>query len=268
MKITDQQILETSGFTNYSDIKRLKFILDALNDNIAKGGTVLDVGCGNGIITKSMGKAGFKMNGIDISEKAIEKAKSSNDLPNVSFEVVSAEELAVNRFQYDAVICSEVLEHLNEPQSLLKVLHQSLKENGVLLVTVPNGKGPRESFITKPVINLQKRQGWVWKFVQKFKAVLGYNGSTVQSDAADLTHIQFFTKKSLTVLAEENLFHIRKMGKINFIENVFPFSLLTKRIKLLQKIDCKVADLLPYRCTSGFVSIWEKRVWVKKVVIE
>ncbi len=258
MKLTTQEILATSGFTNYSDIKRLKFILNSLKENVQEGATVLDVGCGNGIITRSMGRAGFKVNGIDVSAKAIEKAKSSNDLPNVNFEVVSAEELAISLSKYDAILCSEVLEHLNEPEGLLKVLHQSLKENGLLIVTVPNGMGPREFFITKPIINLQKKENWLWNFVQKMKVKLGYYGTTVQSDAADLTHIQFFTKKSLAALAKENSFKIQKIGKVNFIENVFPFSFLAKRMQFLQKLDCKVADLLPYQCTSGFVSTWKK----------
>jgi len=259
MKLTQAQILASSGFTNYSDIKRLKFILNSLKENVPEGGSVLDVGCGNGIITRSLGKAGFKVNGIDISNKAIEKAKASNDLPNVNFNVISAEELAISQQKYDCVICSEVLEHLYQPQDLLKILYQSLEENGILVVTVPNGQGPREFLVTRPIIMLQKKNNWLWKFVQQLKTTLGYSGTTVQSDAADLTHIQFFTKKSLTTLAENNLFQIKKIGKTNFIENVFPFSFITKRITLLQKIDCKVADLLPYYCTSGFVSVWKKK---------
>ena len=259
MQLTQAQILASSGFTNYSDVKRLKFILDSLRENIPPCGNVLDVGCGNGIITRSLGKAGFKVNGIDISEKAIEKAKFANDLPNVKFTVVSAEELAVSPHRYDCVICSEVLEHLNQPQDLLKVLYQSLEEDGIMIVTVPNGQGPRELFITRPIITMQKKNNLLWKFVQRLKTALGYTGTTVQSDAADLTHIQFFTKKSLNTLAEDNLFQIKKMGKTNFVENVFPFSIITKRIILLQKFDCIVADLLPYSFTSGFVSVWKKQ---------
>ncbi|MBC7422956.1 MAG: methyltransferase domain-containing protein [Ferruginibacter sp.] len=259
MQLTQAQILASTGFINYSDVKRLKFILDSLQENIPAGGSVLDVGCGNGIITRSLGKAGFNVKGIDISEKAIEKAKSTNNLPNVTFTVVSAEELAVSQQRYDCVICSEVLEHLNQPQDLLKVLYQSLEENGILVVTVPNGQGPREFFVTRPIITLQKKNNLLWKFVQRLKATLGYTGTTVQSDATDLTHIQFFTKKSLNALAENNLFHIKKMGKTNFVENVFPFSFLTKRSTLLQKFDCIIADLLPYSLNSGFVSVWKKK---------
>ena len=253
-----KEILDTSGYRNYTDIKRLKFIINALDEYVAPGSNILDVGCGNGLISMSIGKSGHNVLGIDISEKAIKKAIEKNDLPNVNFAVAGAEQLSESETRYDAVICSEVLEHLNEPADLLKYIYKSMKDEGILIVTVPNGKGPRETLITKPVIAMQKKDNWVWAFVKKIKAMLGYKGTTLQSDADDLTHIQFFTIKSLKKLAEQNAFTIKKFGKTNFLENVFPFSFATKKIKFLQKIDCAIADMLPYNFTCGFVSVWQK----------
>ncbi|MEP6711834.1 MAG: methyltransferase domain-containing protein [Ferruginibacter sp.] len=246
-------------FNRFTDIKRLNFILATLKDKLPKGSVVLDVGCGNGVISRSLGQNGYNVLGIDVSEKAIEKAISLNSLPNVSFKVLSAEQLVTEGKKYDAVICSEVLEHLHKPEVLLNTLYQSLSDNGALIVTVPNGKGPRESLVTKPVISLQKKNNITWRVIQKIKNLLGYKGTTVQSDASDLTHIQFFTKKTLEQLASDNEFKIIKFGKTNFIEDVFPFSLLTKKIYFFQKLDCQVAELLPYSFTGGFVSVWQKK---------
>ena len=78
---------------------------------------------------------------------------------------------------------------------LLQVLYQSLKNDGVLIVTVPNGKGPREVFVTKPTQNLRRKNNWMWRLIKSIKRIFGYGGTTVQSSADDLTHIQFFTKK-------------------------------------------------------------------------
>ena len=245
-------------FNRIADVKRLQFIIDTLRSKLPENAVVLDVGCGNGVISRSLGTYGFNVYGIDVSEKAIEKAKQLNKLPNVKFDVVSAEQLVAEGTKYNAIICSEVLEHLNNPGELLKVLHQSLTSDGVLIVTVPNGQGPREVFVTKPVIALQKKNNFVWKTLQKIKSALGYKGTTVQSDASDLTHIQFFTKATLQKLADENKFRIVKFGKTNFVEDVFPFSLLSKRIKFLQKLDCAVAEYLPYSFTGGFVTVWQK----------
>lgn len=245
-------------FERIADIKRLNFITEVLKKRLPEGAEVLDVGCGNGVISRSLGERGFNVRGIDISEKTIARARELNKFPNVRFEAVSAEQLVADGNRYHAVICSEVLEHLNDPGKLLKVLHESLHPDGVLIVTVPNGKGPRETFVTKPVIRMQKKNGWVWKTVQKIKSALGYKGTTVQSSADDLTHIQFFTQKTLTKLANDNKFSIEQFGKTNFVEDVFPFSLAAKRIKALQKFDCAVAEILPYSFTGGFVSVWKK----------
>lgn len=245
-------------YNRIADIKRLEFIISALKAKLPEGAEVLDVGCGNGVISRGLGAQGFAVKGIDISEKTIEKARSLTTIPNVRFEAVSAEKLVADGHRYHAVICSEVLEHLHEPGKLLHVLHQSLTDDGILVVTVPNGKGPREVFVTRPVIALQKRNNFMWRAVKGMKNLFGYKGTTKQSDADDLTHIQFFTKKSLEDLASRNNFRIIRFGKTNFIEDVFPFSFFSKKIKVLQKWDCAIAERLPYRFTGGFVTVWEK----------
>jgi SAM-dependent methyltransferase len=245
-------------FERIADVKRLNFITDVLKTQLPSGAEVLDVGCGNGVISRSLGEVGYKVKGIDVSDKAIARATELNRFPNVRFEVKSAEQLIADGARYHAIICSEVLEHLNEPGKLLAVLHEVLHEDGVLIVTVPNGNGPRELLVTRPVISLQKNNGIVWKAVQRIKLALGYRGTTVQSSADDLTHIQFFTRTSLEKLADLHRFRIVKFGKTNFVEDVFPFSLLTKKIKSLQKIDCAIAEKLPYQLTGGFVTVWEK----------
>ncbi len=248
-------------FKRIADIKRLQFIINTLQNNLPAGAVVLDVGCGNGVISRSLGAQGFNVYGIDVSNKAISKAKELNKYSNVNFDVISAEQLIDDGKKYNAIICSEVLEHLNKPGDLLKTLHQSLTDNGVLIVTVPNGMGPRELLVTKPVIWLQKKDNFLWHGILKIKKLFGYTGTTAQSDASDLTHIQFFTKKAIGDLAKKNNFKITKFGKTNFVEDVFPFSILSKRITFLQKMDCAIAEILPYGCTGGFVTVWQKNIY-------
>jgi 2-polyprenyl-3-methyl-5-hydroxy-6-metoxy-1,4-benzoquinol methylase len=245
-------------FKRIADIKRLNFISGALKGKLPAGAEVLDVGCGNGVISRSLGEQGYRVKGVDVSEKTIEKARSLNSFSNVTFDVISAEQLVADGHRYHAVICSEVLEHLQEPVKLLNVLHELLYDDGILIVTVPNGKGPREMFVTKPVIALQKKNNWMWRSIKGMKRFFGYKGTTVQSDADNLAHIQFFTRSSLERLAMGANFKIVLFGKTNFIEDVFPFSFFAKRIKTLQKWDCALAEHLPYRFTGGFVTVWKK----------
>ena len=245
-------------YNRIADRKRVDFIANVLKTSLPPTGRILDVGCGNGVITRHLGRLGFNVLGIDVSDKTIEKARTIEPMPNVQFMQKSAEELVASGEKYDAVICSEVLEHLNNPGALLKVLYQTLADGGKLIVTVPNGKGPRETFVTKPILNLRKKDNWLWRAVQKFKNGLGYKGTTVQSDADNLDHVQFFSKTDLENLSRAHGFKITGFGKANFVEDVFPFSFLAKRITVLQKLDCKIADLLPYQFTGGFFTVWEK----------
>lgn len=241
------------------DLKRLHFIVSNLSlYKSIKETKVLDIGCGNGNISMFLGRLGYNVLGIDVSEKAINKAQQLNDLRNVSFKTVSAEELSQMEVQYDAIICSEVLEHLISPEIILHAISKILKDDGILFVTVPNGKGPREVMITKPVQKLQQNNGIALKGLTQIKKLMGYNGKTVQSDADDLGHVQFFSKKKLFHLAECTGFVVQKFEHADFLGDVFPFSFFCKRSKLLQKIDCKVADKVPYHLTSGFQSVWIK----------
>jgi len=252
--------METSQYEydRIADRKRVDFIANVLHTSLPPNGRILDVGCGNGVISRHLGRLGFKVLGIDVSEKTIATARSLTNDPKVQFQKKSAEELVASGEKYDAVICSEVLEHLNDPGALLRVLYNTLTDNGKLIVTVPNGQGPRESFVTKPVLRMRSKNNWAWRLIVRLKKSLGYSGTTVQSAADNLDHIQFFSKKDLEQLSQRNGFRITGFGKANFVEDVFPFSFFAKRVTLLQKIDCKIADILPDRFTGGFFSVWEK----------
>lgn len=247
-------------FTRYADIKRLHFILEAIRKHVGSTGRVLDVGCGNGVITRFIGSHGYDVLGIDVSDKTIAKATALNTLPNVQFQVKSAEDLVADGEHYDAVICSEVLEHLNNPSLLLTELHKAVKPSGILVVTVPNGMGPREVLVTKPVIKMQRKKGLAWRATNRIKKLLGYSGTTTQSSAEDLEHVQFFTMGALRELAQSNGFRIIETGSSNFIDDIFPVSLITKRSYWLQKADGKLADVLPSSLSGGFFTIWAKQM--------
>src|SRR5690606_34933218 len=112
--------------------------------------------------------------------------------PNVTFQMIDAQQFVSVR-TFDAIICSEVLEHLEDYQTLISYATKLLNPNGVFVVTVPNGYGPRETLISKPVQALIK-YGFE-KPLSRLKKKLGFGKGTIQSSNPDLTHIQFFSKK-------------------------------------------------------------------------
>jgi 2-polyprenyl-3-methyl-5-hydroxy-6-metoxy-1,4-benzoquinol methylase len=245
-------------FTTYSDIedlKRLDFIvrsIKGLNNPEAK---VLDIGCGNGNISLALGSIGYQVTGVDIDQGSIDKASSRNTFANVSFQVLDANSFSMND-GFDAVVCSEVLEHLHKPYELSESIYRILKPGGVFVATVPNGYGPRELLITRPMQYLAKK-GWDAPLVA-FKKVLGYDAKTLQSSNEDLTHVQYFSVGGFNRLLKGVGFKQIDYQNADFLERIFPFSLFTRRIKLLQKIDCAIVDYLPRHFTCGFYTSWTK----------
>jgi 2-polyprenyl-3-methyl-5-hydroxy-6-metoxy-1,4-benzoquinol methylase len=245
-------------FTTYSDIediKRLNFIVNsiaALNNPDAK---VLDIGCGNGNISLALGSLGYNVTGVDIDQTSIDTASSRNQFPNVKFEVIDANSFAIGD-AFDAVVCSEVLEHLHKPYELSESIYRILKPGGVFVATVPNGYGPREVLITRPMQWLRRKN--LDKSIVAIKRVLGYDAKTLQSSNEDLTHVQFFSAGGFNRLLTGVGFVRTNFQNADFIERIFPYSLLTRRIKFLQKLDCAIVDYLPRHMTCGFYTSWTK----------
>lgn len=246
--------------TNYKDVedfKRLDFIVNAVNRLNNKQAKVLDIGCGNGNISRALGSIGYLVTGVDIDETSVETAKSLNTFSNVNFKVYDANAFALGD-EFDAIVCSEVLEHLTTPEDLVASIYRILKPGGVFVATVPNGYGPREVLITKPMQWLTRNK--LDAPMNAFKRILGYNATTHQSSNPDLTHIQFFSVGGFKKLISNMGFQLVQFNNADFLERIFPYSFLTRRIRFLQTLDCWVADFLPKQLTCGFYTAWTKPV--------
>ena len=106
-----------------------------------KGKKVLDVGCGGGILTESLAKAGAQAKGIDLSEKALKVADlhSLDSGVTVQYEYISAEDLAAKEpQQYDIVTCMEMLEHVPDPLSIIQSCATLVKPGGRIFFSTLN----------------------------------------------------------------------------------------------------------------------------------
>lgn len=132
----------------YAHRKRLRFIIWAIETlRISQGKstadlTILDVGCGTGImITLPLASIGYRITGVDIDEASVEAARGVNPYANVAFRHCNVDALVAVGERYDVVIASEVVEHLPEPAAFLRTLRTLLTRGGVLILTTPNGYG-------------------------------------------------------------------------------------------------------------------------------
>lgn len=98
--------------------------------------TILDAGCGEGFTMDrlSKSKVGEKLEGIESSNEAISLAKRL--FPHLLIKKGSAYNLPYKNDSFDLVICTEVLEHLDDPKKALKEALRTSKKN--ILISVPN----------------------------------------------------------------------------------------------------------------------------------
>lgn len=98
---------------------------------------VLDLGCGNGSLCRSIQAAGFAVEGCDPSEEGVQQAKQAS--PEIPFRRLSVYDEVPDSWQgnFDVVVCTEVVEHLYDPRALPRIAAEVLKPGGVILVTTP-----------------------------------------------------------------------------------------------------------------------------------
>ena len=130
----------TSEFRPLHEINPLR--LEWINARVPLAGkTVLDVGCGGGILAESIAKKGAKVTGIDLSEKALKVADlhSLESGVAVRYELIAAEELASREAgHYDVVTCMEMLEHVPDPAAIVQACATLVKPGGHVFFSTLN----------------------------------------------------------------------------------------------------------------------------------
>ena len=103
--------------------------------------SVIDVGCGGGILAESMAAKGATVTGIDLSEKPLMVAKLHllESGQNVDYRLIAAEDIAREQpATFDCVICMEMLEHVPDPASTVKACAALAKPGGWLFFSTLN----------------------------------------------------------------------------------------------------------------------------------
>jgi 2-polyprenyl-3-methyl-5-hydroxy-6-metoxy-1,4-benzoquinol methylase len=152
---------------------------DYLRRFLGRSKDVLDVGCGEGFLARQLTEDGHRVSGIDMLEIPRHResfvAYDKMDLDDVQ----STARLAARQDRFDYVILLDILEHLRQPEPLLRTAASLLKPHGKIILSVPN------------VANITVRLG----------LLLGSFDYT-ERGILDRTHLKFFTRRTTRDMIE------------------------------------------------------------------
>ena len=185
---------------------------------ITRPGSVLDIGCGRGDNAKILQAKGFWVDGITISENEL-NAASPFLQKGFMYDLENGLPAEVKSCSYDYIICSHVLEHLCYPAQVLHDVRACLKEDGKLIVALPN----------------------LFHYASRCKLV---KGEFNYQDAGvwDNTHFKWYSFKSGNELLEQNGFTIiikKVTGQLpwnSLFAKILPKLLARNLFSLLAKI--------------------------------
>ncbi len=183
------------------DIKSaIGWMLDELEDD----GPLLDVGCSTGYFGSFIKKtAGVQVYGVEVSKDA-EKARKVLD-GVYSFDLEKEWPSEVYERDYKYIFFGDVLEHLKDPEKVLKQASKLLKKNGKVFVSIPN--------IAHMSIRLE---------------LLAGNFQYEKMGILDNTHLKYFTKNSFSGIAQAAGYNIKS---INYTLDEYPSRFIKKQVE-------------------------------------
>jgi 2-polyprenyl-6-hydroxyphenyl methylase / 3-demethylubiquinone-9 3-methyltransferase len=126
---------------------RLSFIRDTAAAHFGRDGrtpfaglSLLDIGCGGGLLSEPMARLGFAVTGADASEKNVKTAQAhaAQSEVDIAYKAVTAEDLASAGEAFDVVLNMEVIEHVADLPGYLQACAKLVKPGGLMFVASLN----------------------------------------------------------------------------------------------------------------------------------
>ncbi len=191
---------------------------------IGKDKKVLEVGCSTGYVSKKLKENNCYVFGIDMDADAADHAKDFCE--NVLLADIETENwFPYKRNDFDVILFGDVLEHTRNPSEVLKKFKKYLKEDGFIVVSIPN------------IV--------YWSIRLKF--LLGYFEYT-NNGILDSTHVRFFNYKSARRLMEDSGYTIIRT---DFVPPML--------LPIITKFTCLFSKIFPNLFAFQFIFVAVKR---------
>jgi SAM-dependent methyltransferase len=260
-----EQVLQPSGVALprenvYGHVQRLDWIRDRLRAE----DRAVEFGCGTGLmLTLPLRVSGYDVTGVDIDRVSVDYGRKVLKRAGVGAEALAAQDLEEVAGGLDAVIASEVLEHLDDEQltEVLALIYSKLRPGGRILVTVPNGYGlfELESFLWfrcgfDRLYHRRRVNMLIWHLR---KSRFGdYVDSPYPSTLADSPHKQRFTLRSIQRTLERAGFRVAESRGSVLVAGPFSSLVFTGWDRAMA-LNARLGQRLP-RVAAGFYLVGDK----------
>lgn len=115
---------------------------------VSQGAKVLDAGCGNGMLSLQAHRRGADVLGISIKQNEVDGCRQmfnrGRSIPEerLRFENLNLYDMEAAEYQFDGIICTEVLEHIKDDVGICRKFFELLRPGGCVHITSPNAEHP------------------------------------------------------------------------------------------------------------------------------
>jgi len=171
------------------NIIRLEYLKKNNFHKSFNGLSVLDIGCGGGILCEPLSRLGAQVTGIDSNEKAIKVAREHAKMKNLKINYINGELSNVAKNSFDIITCMEVLEHVENVNQIISMSNDFLKKDGIFFGSTINKTLSSylfAIFFAENVLQVVPRGTHEWKkflkpnYVKKQFLKNGFNNFQVQ----------------------------------------------------------------------------------------
>lgn len=155
---------------------------------------ILDIGCATGSCLAAAIRRGWKAWGVDVNPYAVKEA--AKRVPEATVNLGGLETVEDMTGQFDAIVCSDVLEHFRAPARELKRMCELLKQGGSIIILTPNIQSPSRKMMGRRWPHF-KREHLIYFSPDSIKSLLGltcFHSIEVRAWAKQMT-MEYFTRQ-------------------------------------------------------------------------